>query len=179
MLCCDQPDSGSPYLPPTLMSWSDLSRFVPWGLLILRGAGFALAKASDESGLSDWIGDEMTELSTLTNWQILTIILLLTGVLNEVVNNATTASILLPVMKDIAVKLELNPLYLTLPVVLSCNYTFMLPASCPPNAIVLKASGMGLHNMVFAGLGMKIITLSASLLAANTWGLQACTAAVP
>ena len=46
----------SPDLPPSLMSWSELSRFVPWGLLILRGAGFALAKASDQSGLSDWIG---------------------------------------------------------------------------------------------------------------------------
>ena len=80
----------------------------------------------------------MTELSSLSDWQILTIILLLTSVLNELVNNATTASILLPVMKDIAVKLGLNPLYLTLPVVLSCNYTFMLPASCPPNAIVYK-----------------------------------------
>ena len=46
----------APELPPSLMSWSDLSRFVPWGLLILRGAGFALAKASDQSGLSAWIG---------------------------------------------------------------------------------------------------------------------------
>ena len=48
--------ADGPELPPTLMSWSDLSRFVPWGLLILRGAGFALAKASDQSGLSGWIG---------------------------------------------------------------------------------------------------------------------------
>ena len=30
---------------------------MPWGLLILRGAGFALAKASDVSGLSEWIGE--------------------------------------------------------------------------------------------------------------------------
>ena len=112
----------------------------------------------------------MTSLSSLSNWQILTIILLLTSTLNEVVNNATTASILLPVMKDIAVKVRLNPLYLLLPVTLSSNYTFMLPASCPPNAIVYKASGMRIHQMVLAGLGMKLITLAASLLAANTWG---------
>ena len=188
--------------PPTLMSWSELSRHVPWGLLILRGAGFALAKASDQSGLSDWIGEEirpnnahsvycisgkqMTELSSLNDWQILTIILLLTSLLNELVNNATTASILLPVMKDVAVRLELNPLYLTLPVVLSCNFTFVLPSSCPTNAIVykvpaywlhmssigimLQASGMRVHHMAGAGLGMKVIALTASLLAANTWG---------
>ena len=50
-------------LPPTLMSWSELSRFVPWGLLLLRGAGFALAKASDESGLSSWIGERQEYLA--------------------------------------------------------------------------------------------------------------------
>ena len=128
----------------------------------------------------------MTELSSLNDWQILTIILLLTSLLNELVNNATTASILLPVMKDVAVRLELNPLYLTLPVVLSCNFTFVLPSSCPTNAIVykvpahwlhmssigimLQASGMRVHHMAGAGLGMKVIALTASLLAANTWG---------
>ena len=128
----------------------------------------------------------MTSLSSLSNWQILTIILLLTSTLNEVVNNATTASILLPVMKDIAVKLSLNPLYLLLPVTLSCNYTFLLPASCPPNALVykviqgnvthisdlrtLQASGMRMYHMILAGLGVKIITFGLSLVAANTYG---------
>ena len=101
-------------------------------------------------------------------------------------SNATTASILLPVLKDISLELGLNPLYLLLPVVLSCNYTFMLPASCPPNAIVykvtsislnswslssiLQASGMKIYHMLGAGLGLKVITLGLSLLAANTYG---------
>ena len=83
-------------------------------------------------------GTQMTGLSSLPAWAILTIILLLTSVLNEVVSNATTASILLPVLKNIAIQLKLNPLYLMLPVVLSCNYTFMFPASSPTNAIVYK-----------------------------------------
>ena len=100
-------------------------------------------------------------------------------------SNATTASILLPVLKDISLELGLNPLYLLLPVVLSCNYTFMLPASCPPNAIVykvtsislnctlpyiLQASGMKIYHMLGAGLGLKVLTLGLSLLAANTYG---------
>ena len=83
-------------------------------------------------------GDQMTGLSDLPGWAILTLILLTTSVLNELVSNATTASILLPVLKDISVQLRLNPLYLMLPVTLSCNYTFLLPASCPPNALVYK-----------------------------------------
>ena len=90
----------------------------------------------------------MKGLDSLPNWAILTVILLVTSCLNEIVSNATTASILLPVLKDISIQLGLNPLYLMLPVVLSCNYTFMLPASCPPNAIVYKVSGQ-YFRMVF------------------------------
>ena len=42
---------------------------------------------------------------------------------------------------DLAVQLKLNPLYLMLPATVTCCYAFMLPVSCPPNAIVYKASG--------------------------------------
>ena len=129
----------------------------------------------------------MKGLDSLPSWAILTVILLVTSSLNEIVNNATTASILLPVLKDISIQLGLNPLYLMLPVVLSCNYTFMLPASCPPNAIVYKvsgqyfrmvfkyfefsqASGMKIYHMVLTGFGVKFITLALSLVAANTYG---------
>ena len=115
-------------------------------------------------------GDQMTGLSDLPGWAILTLILLTTSVLNELVSNATTASILLPVLKDISVQLRLNPLYLMLPVTLSCNYTFLLPASCPPNALVYKASGMRMYHMILGGLGVKIITFGLSLVAANTYG---------
>ena len=132
----------------------------------------------------------MKGLDSLPSWAILTVILLVTSSLNEVVSNATTASILLPVLKDISIQLGLKPLYLMLPVVLSCNYTFMLPASCPPNAIVYKvslchpcksrllsilfqfcqASGMKIYHMVLTGFGVKMITLVLSLVAANTYG---------
>jgi len=164
------PFSSKTAFPPTIMDWKALSKSVPWGLLILRGAGFALAKASNESGLSEWIGLQMTGLSSLPAWAILTIILLMTSVLNEVVSNATTASILLPVLKNISIQLKLNPLYLMLPVVLSCNYTFMFPASSPTNAIVYKAGGMKNYHMVLTGLGVKIVAIIASLVAANTYG---------
>ena len=82
----------------------------------------------------------MSGLSSLPSWAILTVILITASCLNEVVSNITTAGILLPVLKDISLQLHLNPLYLMLPVVLACNYTFMLPVSCPPNALVYKVT---------------------------------------
>ena len=157
-------------LPPTLLDWSTVTHFFPWGLLILRGAGFALAKASIESGLSDWLGVQLSSLSSLPNWGILTLVCLITSLVTEVCSNSATANILFPVLAGLAVEQEINPLYLMLPAAVTCCYAFMLPVSCPPNAIVYKASGMDTRHMIMAGLGLNILTLVVNILAANTYG---------
>ena len=60
--------------------------------------------------------------------------------------------------------LEIHPLYLLLPVTLSCSYAFMLPVATPPNAIVYSASGMSTSEMVrpdpilFAGCLVGLLT---------------------
>ena len=157
-------------LPPALLDWSTVTNFFPWGLLILRGAGFALAKGSNRSGLSSWLGDCLSSLSSLPDAAILTIVCLITSLVTEVCSNSATANILLPVLANLAVKLNMNPLYLMLPAAITCCYAFMLPVSCPPNAIVYQASGMDTRQMIMAGLGLNILTLGVNVLAANTYG---------
>ena len=157
-------------LPPALLDWATVTKCFPWGLLILRGAGFALAKGSTVSGLSLWLGEQLSSLSSLPAWGILTVVCLITSLITEVCSNSATASILLPVIADLAVQQELNPLYLMLPAAVTCCYAFMLPVSCPPNAIVYQASGMRTRHMVLAGLGINILTLVVNVGAANSYG---------
>ena len=40
----------------TLLEWDEFGKQVPWGVLLLLGAGFSLAEAFEVSGLSLWIG---------------------------------------------------------------------------------------------------------------------------
>jgi len=157
-------------LPPPLLDWKTMADFFPWGLLILRGGGFALAAGSVRSGLSKWIGSGLSSLSNFAPWTILTIVCLVTSIVTEICSNAATANVLLPVLGDLAVSLRLNPLYLMLPATVTCCYAFMLPVSCPPNAIVYKASGMKSWQMLTAGLGLNLATLAVSVIAASTYG---------
>jgi len=156
-------------LPPTLLDWDTVTNFFPWGLLILRGGGFALAAGSERSGLSHWIGSSLEGLSSLPPWIVLTLVCGVTSLVTEICSNAATANILLPVLGELAVTLKLNPLYLMLPATVTCCYAFMLPVSCPPNAIVYKASGMSSWYMLMTGVGLNLVTLMVNVLAANTY----------
>merc|ERR1719369_249918 len=50
--------------PSTLLDWESMASFFPWGLLLIRGGGFALAKASNRSGLSVLVGSSLTSLES-------------------------------------------------------------------------------------------------------------------
>lgn len=76
------------------------------------------------------------------------VLCLITAGATEVTSNVATCSILLPVLKNLAVSLKIHPVYLLCPVTLACSYAFMLPVATPPNAIVYSASGMSTSEMV-------------------------------
>lgn len=125
---------------------------MPWSLVLLLGGGFAIAKACTISGLSALMGSQLEVLSWLPQWAMAVVLSLATAAATEVTSNVAVCSILLPILKNLAVSLKIHPLYLLLPVTLSCSYAFMLPVATPPNAIVYSASGMSTSEMVLLDL---------------------------
>lgn len=150
---------NTPQVAPSLLHWKLVHEKVPWGLVLLLGGGFAMANASEESGLSNMIGKELLVLKPLAKPLILIIICTATCFLTEVSSNTAIANIVLPVLGQMAVAMETHPLYYMMPATLGCSYAFMLPVATPPNAIVMAASNMRTTDMMRAGIGMNIICL--------------------
>lgn len=132
----------------SLLSWQAIHQKMPWSLVFLLGGGFALAKACSVSGLSALLGQQLEVLDGLPRWVMVLVLCLITAGATEVTSNVATCSILLPVLKNLAVSLKIHPVYLLCPVTLACSYAFMLPVATPPNAIVYSASGMSTSEMV-------------------------------
>lgn len=144
---------------PALLTWKVVHEKVPWGLVCLLGGGFAMAAASNESGLSSYLGKELVYLQVLPPFLILITVATATTFLTEVSSNTAVANIILPVLAQMAVAMEIHPLYFMIPATLCCSYAFMLPVATPPNAIVLAASNMKTTDMMKAGFGMNVICL--------------------
>eukprot|EP00093_Oithona_nana_P012600 12600.XXX_550263_555416_1 [CDS] Oithona nana genome sequencing. len=154
----------------SLLSWQAIHQKMPWSLVFLLGGGFALAKACSVSGLSALLGQQLEVLDGLPRWVMVLVLCLITAGATEVTSNVATCSILLPVLKNLAVSLKIHPVYLLCPVTLACSYAFMLPVATPPNAIVYSASGMSTSEMMKLGLGMNIICVAVNVIWLHTFG---------
>lgn len=55
--------------------------------------------------------------------------------------------------------MELHPLYLMLPVAISCSYAFMMPVGTPPLALVAGLAYIRTKDLIKAGVGVKLIML--------------------
>jgi len=158
-------------LPTPILDWKTLTNFMPWGLLLLRGGGFSLAKASTVSGLSTWFGIQLSSFSSLAPWAVLLLVSLITSFTTELISNGATANMLLPVIAELATATGTNPIYFLLPATLACCNAFMLPVAAPPNAIVHQAAGMKSSQMMKAGLMVNLLTFIISMVAINTYGV--------
>ncbi|XP_017289272.1 solute carrier family 13 member 5 [Kryptolebias marmoratus] len=155
---------------PSLLTWKVAQKKIPWGILLLLGGGFALAKGSEVSGLSKWMGDQMTPLQNIPPWAIAIILCLLIATFTECTSNVATATLFLPVLASMSQSIGVNPLYVMVPCTLSSSFAFMLPVATPPNAIVFSYGHLKVADMARTGIVMNIIGILCITLAINTWG---------
>ena len=122
-----------------IMDWEAL-RDMSWGVLILLGGGFALAKGFTASGLSLWIGEALEDLDRLPMIFLIFSISGITCFATEFTSNVATANIVLPILASISSHIGVNPLLLMIPATLSSSYAFMFPVSTPPNVRIFNTN---------------------------------------
>uniref|UniRef100_A0A8C7S7L8 Solute carrier family 13 member 5a n=1 Tax=Oncorhynchus mykiss TaxID=8022 RepID=A0A8C7S7L8_ONCMY len=155
---------------PALLTWQVAQRKMPWSIVLLLGGGFALAKGSEVSGLSRWLGDQMIPLCSIPPWAIAVILCLLTAIFTECASNVATATLFLPILASMSQSIGVNPLYVMVPCTLSASFAFMLPVATPPNAIVFSYGYLKVSDMAKTGIVMNILGILCITLAINSWG---------
>nr|XP_060612813.1 Na(+)/citrate cotransporter [Anolis sagrei ordinatus] len=153
-----------------LLEWKVVQRKLPWSIVLLLGGGFALANGSEVSGLSKWLGSQMTPLQSVPPWAIAIILSLLIAIFTECTSNVATATLFLPVFASLSQSIGVNPLYIMIPCTLSASFAFMLPVATPPNAIVFSYGHLRVTDMAKTGIVMNIIGVLCITLAINSWG---------
>ncbi|XP_075945808.1 solute carrier family 13 member 1-like, partial [Anarhichas minor] len=154
-----------------MISWQEFQASMPWREALLVGGGFALAEGTKESGLSLWVATLLTPLGDLPVLATIAVSCIIVTTVTEVASNAATITIFLPILSPLAEAIHVNPLFVLIPTTLCTSFSFLLPVSNPPNAVVFAYGHISIVNMVKAGLGVNVIGVLATLLAVATWGV--------
>ncbi|ADC49167.1 sodium:dicarboxylate cotransporter DASS family [Alkalihalophilus pseudofirmus OF4] len=159
-----------------ILEWKD-SRDIPWGVLLLFGGGLAIAAGFRETGLSDWMGTQLTVLDGLHLIVMIAATALFVLFLTEITSNTATATMIIPVVASLALALNIHPFALMIPCAMAANCAFMLPVGTPPNAIIFGTGKLKIIEMVRVGflvnlIAAVLIVLAVYFMVPLFWGID-------
>lgn len=153
--------------PRRLMDWQTAQK-LPFDILFLLGAGIALARAFDPTGVSAAFGELMRPwIGSLPPLLLVAAVAGAMLLLSEVASNTAIASLFLPILMQGAIAAEMDPLLLMLPATIAASCGFMLPIATPPNTIVFASGHLRTGQMVRAGFVLDLLAIV--LLVAMLW----------
>lgn len=139
-----------------MLAWKDTEK-LPWGVLLLFGGGFALAKMLENNGVILEVVELFKDFETLPIGLLLLILVGITIFGTEIMSNTAMVSVFIPIIATFAVGADLSVVALCIPVALSASCAFMLPIGTPPNAIVFSGSDLTIKQMIKTGFVLNIV----------------------
>ncbi|MGP5151672.1 SLC13 family permease [Glutamicibacter ardleyensis] len=141
-----------------LLKWES-ARDIPWGLLLLFGGGLSLSAMFTSTGLSKWIGDQVSTLGDLPPILVLLVAALVGLGLTELTSNTATAAAFFPIMGAVAVGVGVDPLLMIIVMTLAVCSAYMLPVATPSNAVAFGSGEVSIRQMVRTGVWLNLISM--------------------
>jgi solute carrier family 13 (sodium-dependent dicarboxylate transporter), member 2/3/5 len=126
--------------------------------LLIFGGGITLGNLMFELKLAEVIGKGLLELSGATSmWGITFGAIFIAIIMSETSSNTASANMVVPVMISLAQAANVNPIPPAIGTTLGANWSFMLPVSTPPSAIVCGSGMVPITKMIRAGIFFDIL----------------------
>jgi sodium-dependent dicarboxylate transporter 2/3/5 len=139
-----------------LLDWETAER-IPWGMLVLFGAGISIASAFTSSGLSVTIGSALSGVAELPLLPIMLVICLAVTFLTETTSNTATTTLLMPILAAVAIGAAIDPRLIMIPAAMSASCAFMLPVATAPNVIMFSTQRFTIATMAREGFALNLI----------------------
>jgi sodium-dependent dicarboxylate transporter 2/3/5 len=139
-----------------LLDWKTANK-IPWGMLVLVGAGLCLGEGFKQSGLSAKIAGVFSGIENLHLMGLLFGVCLLVTFLTEMTSNTATTNVLMPILGAAATASNIDPILLMIPAAMSASCAFMLPVATIPNAVVFGTGEVTVKRMAREGLVLNLL----------------------
>ena len=143
---------------------SNLYRHIEWPIVIMLAAMIPIGQALESTGITAQIATEVVDLAGgLHVFWVLMIILIITMLITDVINNAATAVIMAPFSVNIALQLgqPLEPFLMVVAVGASC--AFLTPIGHQCNTLVMGPGNYKFSDYWRLGLPLDALIVLASI----------------
>ncbi len=151
----------------TKRTWKDIEPHMSWSGIVLIVSGISIGMMLYITGAAQWLS--VILLSGIGDMgsfaMVFTIVLLISFIKIAFSSNTVTATIIIPIMIELAKTLNLPVLSVALPASIVASLAFILVTSSPTNVIPYSAGYFSILDMAKAG---TVLTLAASVIVALT-----------
>ncbi|MGB1546963.1 MAG: SLC13 family permease [Alphaproteobacteria bacterium] len=147
-----------------LLSLRELYESIEWPIIILLGAMIPVGEALRHTGADGLIGGGIVGLAEfLSPEMILVLLLVVTMLLTDVINNAATALLMAPIAVSVALGLGVNTDPFLMAVAVGSSSTFLTPIGHQSNTLVMGPGGYKFGDYWRMGLPLDVLIIAVSV----------------
>jgi len=152
------------YVLAKIVPLSELYDHVEWPVVVLLGSMIPLGAALDSSGGTALIANGLIDLTSgLPAWAVLTVLMLVTMTLSDVLNNTATTIVAAPVGIQMAQALGVSPDPFLMAVAVAASSAFLTPIGHKNNTLILGPGGYQFGDYWRIGLPLEVLVVAVSI----------------
>ena len=152
-----------------LMDWGKC-RKLQWHIILLLGAGFAIADGFKASGLTDILSSGLGFLKGAPALAIAPVACLFSGLITEFTSDDATTTLVLPLLAELGKSIGVHPLLLMVPGAIGAQLSFLLPTGSPGNVVGFGTGYITIKDMVLTGMPLKVVGVASLTILLPTLG---------
>uniref|UniRef100_A0ACD6AMA6 Uncharacterized protein n=1 Tax=Avena sativa TaxID=4498 RepID=A0ACD6AMA6_AVESA len=152
-----------------LMDWNKC-RKLQWNIVLLLGAGFAIADGFRTSGLTDILSEGLRFLEGAPVPVIVPVACAFSGVITEFTSDDATTTLVLPLFAELAKSIEVHPAVLMISGAVGAQLSYLLPTGSPSNVVGFSTGYITIRDLVVTGLPLKVAGVAALTILLPTLG---------
>lgn len=152
------------YILFKILPLSELYDHINWPVVVLLGSMIPLGAALEASGGTELLAGTLLNFTeAMPAWAILTILMIVTMTLSDVLNNTATTIVAAPVGIEMARVLEVSPDPFLMAVAVAASSAFLTPIGHKNNTLILGPGGYRFGDYWRIGLPLEIIVVAVSI----------------
>ncbi len=142
----------------------ELYQSVEWSVIVLLGSMIPIGGALEESGGTELLAGGILYLTEgAAAWVVLTVLMVVTMTLSDVMNNTATAVIAAPVAYELAQRLQVDSDAFLMTVAVSASCAFLTPIGHKNNTLIMGPGGYRFGDYWRMGLPLEILVIAVSV----------------